>query len=59
MHTREFDELKSIVDRIEGKVDTMVISLKNCQARCHVENPPKGWRRFFKSIPSFLFLLFI
>jgi hypothetical protein len=59
MQSREFDELKVIVDRIEGKVDTMVISLKKCQGRCHVENPPKGWRRWFKSLSSFIFLLFI
>lgn len=59
MQSREFDELKAIVDRIEGKVDTMVTSLKSCQARCYVDNPPKGWRRIFKSISTFLFLPFV
>jgi hypothetical protein len=58
MQSREFDELKAIVDRIEGKVDTMVISLKSCQTRCYVDNPPKGWRRFFKSMTSLVLFIF-
>jgi hypothetical protein len=58
MPTQEFLEIKEIVDRIEGKVDLMVVSLKNCQSRCHVDNPPKGWKRFFKSLSSIVTVLF-
>jgi hypothetical protein len=58
MQSREFDELKEIVDRIEGKVDTMVVSLKSCQSRCHIDNAPKGWRRFFRSLTSLVSVIF-
>lgn len=58
MPTQEFHELKEIVDRIEGKVDLMVKSLRTCQSHCHVANPPRGWRRFFKSLTSFITVIF-
>lgn len=58
MQSREFEDLKVIVDRIECKVDTMATSLKSCQARCYVDNPPKGWRRFFKSLSALLLFRF-
>ena len=58
MQSREFDELKAIVDRIEGKVDTMVASLKSCQAHCYVDNPPRGWRRLLKSMSSLVSVIF-
>jgi hypothetical protein len=52
MPSQEFHELKEIVDRIEGKVDVMTESLKRCQARCHIDNPPRGWNRFFRFLTS-------
>ena len=58
MPSQEFHELKEIVDRIEGKVDLMVTSLKNCQSRCHVANPPRGFKRFFKALTSLVTVLF-
>lgn len=58
MPSSEFEELKAIVDRIEGKVDTMVLSLKSCQSHCHIDNPPKGWKRFFKSLAAVVLLRF-
>lgn len=58
MQSREFEDLKAIVDRIEGKVDTMVVSLKSCQSRCYIDNPPKGWRRLFKSLSALVFFRF-
>jgi hypothetical protein len=58
MPSQEFHELKEIVDRIEGKVDTMVESLKKCQSRCHIDNPPRGFKRFFKSLTGLVTVIF-
>jgi hypothetical protein len=58
MSTQEIHELKEIIERIEGKVDLMGISLKNCQSRCHVDNPPKGWRKIFRSLSSLVSVIF-
>jgi hypothetical protein len=58
MQSPEFHELKDIVDRIESKVDTMVESLKRCQSRCHIDNPPHGLKRLFKSFTSIVTVLF-
>jgi hypothetical protein len=58
MPTPEYHDLKEIVDRIEQKVDIMTASLRSCQARCHVDNPPRGWKRIFKSLTAFVGVLF-
>ena len=32
-------ETKEVLGKIEAKVDVMHEALKNCQKRCHVQNP--------------------
>jgi hypothetical protein len=58
MPTQEFHELKEIVDRIEGKIDMMGASLKICQSHCHVDNPPRGLKRFFRALTALVTVLF-
>ena len=58
MISPEYLDLKDCVVRIEAKVDTMVKSLKSCQERCHIDNPKKGWRRFFRSLSSLVCVIF-
>jgi len=58
MFSPEFLDLKESIVRIEGKVDLMSKSLKNCQERCHVDNPKRGWRRLFRSMTSLVSVIF-
>lgn len=40
------EELKEMILAVGAKVDTILSSLKTCQSRCHVDNPPpkNRWR---------------
>ena len=35
---------------LDAKMDLMMSSLKKCQARCHVDNPPGRWRGLGRAI---------
>lgn len=41
---QEIRELKDMVSGIGKMVLTIRDSLKRCQSRCHVDNPPGRWR---------------
>lgn len=43
-------ELKEMIESIDQKVTTMLSSLKNCQSRCIVDNPPSRWRALGQAI---------
>lgn len=46
MSTQEYRELRETIEGVGEKVERILSSLKTCQSRCHVDNPPpKGkWR---------------
>jgi hypothetical protein len=58
MFEQDILDLKEAIARIEGKVDLMTVSLTNCQKRCHVDNPPRGWRRLFGSMTMLASVIF-
>jgi hypothetical protein len=56
MASPEFDELKEMIGRVEGKVNTIATSLKSCQSHCYVDNPKSSksrWKSFFQAITAF------
>jgi len=45
MSTQEYQELKDMIESVGSRIDTILNSLKACQSRCHVDNPPTShWR---------------
>jgi hypothetical protein len=45
MSTQEYQELKDMIESVGSRIDTILTSLRACQSRCHVDNPPaSGWR---------------
>ena len=45
MESQEYQEIKEMIGQLDAKVDLIGRSLKTCQSRCHVDNPPKSrWR---------------
>jgi len=42
--TQEIDELKDMFGKLDQKLEIIRRSLKKCQQRCHVDNPPGRWR---------------
>ncbi len=54
MPTQEFLELKEMIDAVDQKVTTMIDSLKRCQIRCIVDNPPGKWRSLGRALLALL-----
>ena len=46
MESQEYKELRELVGAVDDKVERILSSLKTCQSRCHVDNPPSKsrWR---------------
>ncbi len=44
MFSQEYTELKEMIESIDAKQELILKSLKSCQGRCHVDNPPGRWR---------------
>lgn len=44
MQSQEYRELKEMIEDQGKTLNTILNSLKTCQSRCHVDNPPNRWR---------------
>jgi hypothetical protein len=47
---REIRELKDMVASVARTVITIKDSLRTCQSRCHVDNPPGRWRGLYRAL---------
>lgn len=47
---QELRELKDMVAGIALMVHTIKDSLRTCQSRCHVDNPPGKWRALGRAL---------
>ena len=47
---QEIRELKDMVAGIARTVTTIRDSLRKCQSRCHVDNPPGRWRSLARAL---------
>jgi hypothetical protein len=43
MSTQEYSELREMIETVGRKQELILSSLKKCQGRCHVDNPPGRW----------------
>lgn len=51
MDSQEYRELKEMIGAVDGKVEGILTSLKTCQSRCHVDNPPTSrWRELGRAL---------
>lgn len=46
MESQEYKELREQIGAVDGKVERILSSLKTCQSRCHVDNPPRMLSRW-------------
>jgi hypothetical protein len=44
MSTQEYGELREMIEAVDRRTELILESLKTCQGRCHVENPPGRWK---------------
>ena len=49
---KELEEIKGMFEQLMGEVDTIHKSLKSCQSRCHVDNPPTRWKGFLRAFTT-------
>jgi hypothetical protein len=53
MSSHEIEELQVLIGQLHTKMDLMLRSLKSCQGRCHVDNPPGRWRGLGRALTAF------
>ena len=44
VESQEMNEIREMFQTLSKRLDTISSSLKSCQSRCHVDNPPGKWR---------------
>jgi len=54
METQEYRELKEMVSQLGQKLETILTSLRTCQSRCHVDNPPGRWRGLGRALVAMI-----
>jgi len=54
METQEYRELKEMVSQLGQKLETILASLRTCQSRCHVDNPPGRWRGLGRALVAMI-----
>ena len=55
MYSQEYRELKEMIEAVDHKLETILSSLKTCQGRCHVDNPPRNkWRGLGQALMAML-----
>jgi hypothetical protein len=46
LESQEYRELREQIGALDTKLEGILISLKTCQSRCHVDNPPRTLSRW-------------
>jgi hypothetical protein len=54
MQSQEYRELKEMIEAQGNTLKTILTSLKTCQSRCHVDNPPSRWRGLGRAIMAMI-----
>jgi len=55
VESQEYKELKEMIGAVDQKVETILGSLRTCQSRCHVDNPPTSrWRELGRAFLAFV-----
>lgn len=44
MDSKEYVELKDMIQAVDRRTTLILRSLERCQSRCYVDNPPGRWR---------------
>lgn len=52
MSSQEYSELREMIETIGQQQELILSSLKTCQGRCHVDNPPGKLRGLGRAIAS-------
>lgn len=52
MSSQESLEIKEMIAALGLKIDTIAASLKTCQSRCHVDNPPRKLRGLLRAVAA-------
>jgi len=54
MQSPEYRELKDMIEAQGNTLKIILNSLKTCQSRCHVDNPPSRWRGLGRAIMAMI-----
>lgn len=50
MESREYVELKDMIQAVDRRTSLILKSLQSCQKHCYVDNPPGRWRGLGRAI---------